>query len=176
MQSGPSAKRSKRRYADGVVKIFKRILHAQYNLRASALRQLCPRIYTQYFLPNWHRCREMWVSAWRRFLFTLGDNTTNKIEYLNAVIGDELKGYERMSVAAEKLVRMTAQRKQKNERKEAVSYLKSHHYEYVSPQLNSVLSRLTTFAAKKVIKEWTRKCSGSSMNLAKGTSCSCRFY
>ncbi len=140
MQSGPSAKRSKRRYADGPVNIFKRILHAQYNLTASALRQLCPRIYTQYFLPNWHRCRAVWVSAWRCFVFTLGDNTTNKSESLNAVIGDELKGYERMSVAAEKLFRMTAQRRQKNERKEAVSYLKSQDYEYLSARLNSVLS------------------------------------
>ncbi len=54
----------------------------------------------------------MWLSAWRRFVFTLGGNTTNKIESLNAVIGDELKGYERKSVAAEKLFRMTAQRRQ----------------------------------------------------------------
>ncbi len=66
----------------------------------SALRQSYPWIYPQYYIPNWHKCREMWVSAWRRFhVFTLGDNTTNKIESLNAVIGDELKGYERMSVA-----------------------------------------------------------------------------
>ncbi len=118
----------------------------------------------------------MWLSAWRRFVFTLGDNTTNKIESLNAVIGDELKGYERMSVAAEKLFRMTAQRINKNERKEPISYLKSQDYEYLSPRLNSVLLRLTiTFAAKMIMIQWNRKSPGSARNLAKDTSCYCIF-
>ncbi len=44
---------------------------------------------------------------WKSFtVFTLGDDTTNKIEALNRVTGYQLTGYERMSVTAEKLFRM----------------------------------------------------------------------
>ncbi len=164
----------------GPVDLFKSILHAptvkEYRVRTRMLRRMYPQIFHNYFVPNWHNCREMWVSAWRRCVLTLGDNTTNKIEAVNRVIGDQLTGYERMSTAAEKLLSMTGQWNNKNEREDAVSYLKSQEYGYLTPRLNDVVSRLTPYAAKKVIEEWNRKSSGASLSRATGSSCSCRFF
>ncbi len=57
-----------------------------------------------------------------------------------------------------------------------MSYLKSQEYGYLTPRLNDVVSRLTPYAAKKVIAEWNRKSSGASLSRATGSSCSCRFF
>ncbi len=68
---------------------------------------------------------------------TLGDNDTNKIESLNSVIGKYLGKYEGMSVAATKLLTITAHRIKRQKLKNAEGYPRSQEYSFVGLNLNN---------------------------------------
>ncbi|XP_064101843.1 uncharacterized protein LOC135212403 [Macrobrachium nipponense] len=56
---------------------------------------------------NWHECRHMWVSAWRKKTVTFGNRTTNRLESFHHKLKEVMKSMQSVAECVRGLVRFS---------------------------------------------------------------------
>ncbi|XP_014662635.1 PREDICTED: uncharacterized protein C19orf68-like [Priapulus caudatus] len=83
---------------------------ALYNKYYEQLKGLATSQFLQYYTKNWHNCRHMWVSAWRKQCITMGNRTTNRLESFHQKLKATMKSSNSLAKCVEVLVRFSRQK------------------------------------------------------------------
>ena len=117
------------------------------------IKMLAPGFYDDYFYPNWVECLDMWTSYYRLPVVTFGDDTTNKIESLNAVIKTFANSGMSLDASIDAVMEMIEMRMEEFQQREMDSF-HTKEYDVDDNNLRLLLQGLTHYAGEKVLKHY----------------------
>ncbi|XP_064091570.1 uncharacterized protein LOC135205138 [Macrobrachium nipponense] len=111
----------------------------------------------EYFKKNWHECRDMWVSAWRKKTVTFGNRTTNRLESFHHKLKEVIKSMQSVAECVRGLVRFSNRKEFEIEHrrflsKSTVAYCASANHE----ESKRIYATCTPFAAGLVNESLTQ--------------------